>query len=80
MSILVYSYATGMLFSRKLKNATCDTDAFRFVAADEHPGHELLTPSANELAEVANQRKSPQTLRIYSTIADQESLRIAIEG
>src|SRR5476651_329138 len=37
LSILVYGYATGIFSSRKLENATYDSVAFRFVAADEHP-------------------------------------------
>ena len=42
LSILVYGYATGVFSSRKLENATYDSVAFRFVAADEHPGHDTL--------------------------------------
>jgi len=42
LSILVYGYATGVLSSRKLENATYDSVAFRFVAADEHPDHDTL--------------------------------------
>lgn len=34
LSILVYGYATGVFSSRKLENATYDSVAFRFVAAD----------------------------------------------
>jgi len=42
LSILVYGYATGVFSSRKLENATYDSVAFRFVAADEHPDHDTL--------------------------------------
>src|SRR4030065_1396811 len=42
LSILVYGYATGVFSSRKLENATYDSVAFRFVAADEHPDHNPL--------------------------------------
>ena len=42
LSILVYGYATGVFSSRKLANATYDSIAFRFVAADEHPDHDTL--------------------------------------
>jgi transposase len=42
LSILVYGYATGVFSSRKLENATYDSIAFRFVAADEHPDHNTL--------------------------------------
>ena len=40
--ILVYGYATGVFSSRKLENATYDSVAFRFVAADAHPDHNTL--------------------------------------
>ena len=42
LSILVYGYVTGVFSSRKLENATYDSVAFRFVAADEHPDHDTL--------------------------------------
>lgn len=42
LSILVYGYATGVFSSRKLENATYDSVAFRFVAANEHPDHNTL--------------------------------------
>ena len=42
LSILIYGYATGVFSSRKLENATYDSVAFRFVAADEHPDHDTL--------------------------------------
>jgi hypothetical protein len=42
LAILVYGYATGVFSSRKLENATYDSVAFRFVAADEHPDHDTL--------------------------------------
>lgn len=42
LSVLVYGYATGVFSSRKLENATYDSVAFRFVAANEHPDHNTL--------------------------------------
>ena len=42
LSILMYGYATGVLSSRKMENATHDSIAFRFVAADQHPDHDTL--------------------------------------
>ena len=42
LSILVYGYATGVFSSRKLENATYDSVAFRYVAANEHPDHDTL--------------------------------------
>ena len=42
LSVLVYGYATGVFSSRKLENATYDSVAFRFCAADQHPDHNTL--------------------------------------
>lgn len=42
LSILVYGYSTGVFSSRKLENATYDSVAFRFCAANEHPDHDTL--------------------------------------
>ena len=42
LSILVYGYATGVFSSRKLENATYDSVAFRFVAANEPPDHDTF--------------------------------------
>lgn len=43
LGILVYGYVTGVFSSRKLKRATYDSVAFRFVAANEHPDHDTIT-------------------------------------
>ncbi len=42
LGILVYGYATGVFSSRKLEQATYDSVAFRFVAANEHPDHDTI--------------------------------------
>jgi transposase len=42
LSILVYGYATGVYSSRKLERATYDSVAFRFIAGNEHPGHDTI--------------------------------------
>ena len=42
LSILMYGYATGVFSSRKMENATHDSIAFHFVAADQHPDHDTL--------------------------------------
>jgi transposase len=42
LSIMIYGYATGVFSSRKLEQATHDSVAFRFVAANEHPDHDTL--------------------------------------
>ena len=42
LAVLVYGYATGVFSSRKLEQATCDSVAFRFIAANEHPDHDTI--------------------------------------
>lgn len=42
LSVMVYGYATGVFSSRKLEQATYDSVAFRYVAANEHPDHDTL--------------------------------------
>lgn len=38
LGILIYGYATAVFSSRKLERATFNSVAFRFIAANEHPG------------------------------------------
>jgi transposase len=40
--LLVYGYAAGVFSSRKLKRATYDSVAFRFIAANDHPDHDTI--------------------------------------
>src|SRR3954471_22640963 len=42
LGILVYGYATGVVSSRKPEQATCDSVAFRFIAANDHPDHDTI--------------------------------------
>jgi transposase len=42
LGLLVYGYATGVFSSRKLERATCDSVAFRFIAANDHPDHDTI--------------------------------------
>src|SRR3982751_5300225 len=42
LGILVYGYATGVVSSRKLEQATYDSVAFRFIAANDHPDHDTI--------------------------------------
>ena len=42
LAVLVYGYATGVFSSRKLEQATHDSVAFRFIAANEHPDHDTI--------------------------------------
>src|SRR6266571_6379974 len=40
LAMLVYGYATGVFSSRKLEQATYDSVAVRFIAANDHPDHD----------------------------------------
>lgn len=42
LSILFYSYATGVFSSRKMERATYESIPFRFVAGNLHPDHDTL--------------------------------------
>ena len=42
LALLFYSYATGVFSSRKLEQATYDSLAFRYIAANDHPDHDTI--------------------------------------
>lgn len=42
LALLFYGYATGVFSSRKLEQATHDSIAFRYIAANTHPDHDTL--------------------------------------
>jgi len=42
VAMLFYGYATGVFASRKLEQATYDSVAFRYVAANQHPDHDTM--------------------------------------
>ncbi len=42
LSLLIYGYATGTLFSRKIARAIFDSLAFRYIACNRHPDHDTL--------------------------------------
>jgi transposase len=42
LALLFYGYATGVFPSRKLEQATYDSIAFRYIAANTHPDHDTL--------------------------------------
>jgi transposase len=42
LGLIIYGYATGVFSSRKLERATDDSVAFRFIAANQHPGHDTV--------------------------------------
>lgn len=42
LAILVYGYAMGVFSSRRLEQATYDSIAFRYLAANTHPDHDTL--------------------------------------
>lgn len=42
LSLLFYSYATGVFSSRRIEKETYDSVAFRFIAANTHPDHDTI--------------------------------------
>jgi len=42
LALLFYGYATGIYSSRKIEQATYDSVAFRFIAANTHPDHDTI--------------------------------------
>jgi transposase len=42
VALLLYGYATGTLSSRRIEQATYDSLAFRYIAANTHPDHDTL--------------------------------------
>jgi transposase/IS5 family transposase len=42
LALLVYGYAMGVFSSRKLEQATYDSIAFRYIAANTHPDHDTI--------------------------------------
>ena len=42
LALLFYGYATGVFSTRKLEQATHDSIAFRYIAANTHPDHDTL--------------------------------------
>ena len=42
LALLFYGYATGVFSSRKLEAATYDSLAFRYIAANTHPDHDMI--------------------------------------
>jgi transposase len=42
LALLFYGYATGVFSSRKLEQATYDSVAFRYIAANNHPDHDTI--------------------------------------
>lgn len=42
LALLFYGYATGVFSSRKLEQATLDSVAFRYIAANDHPDHDTI--------------------------------------
>lgn len=42
LPLLFYGYATGVYASRKIEQATYDSVAFRFIAANTHPDHDTI--------------------------------------
>jgi transposase len=42
LALLIYSYVTGRLSSRRIKKATYSDVAFRYICANTHPDHDTI--------------------------------------
>ena len=42
LSLIFYSYSTGVFSSRKIETSTYDSVAFRFIAGNNHPDHDTI--------------------------------------
>ena len=42
LALLIYGYATGSYSSRRIEQASYDSLAFRYIAANTHPDHDTL--------------------------------------
>jgi transposase len=42
VALLFYAYSTGVFSSRKIEQATYDSVAFRYIAANTHPDHDTI--------------------------------------
>jgi transposase len=42
LSLLIYSYATGLLSSRQIERATYDSVAVRYICGNHHPDHDTI--------------------------------------
>ena len=43
LSLLFYGYSTRVFSSRKIESSTYDSVAFRFVAGNHHPDHDIIS-------------------------------------
>src|SRR5438093_6192258 len=54
LALLFYGYATGVFSSRKLEQATYDSLAFRYIAANTHPDHDTINTFRKRFLEKLN--------------------------
>ena len=55
LSLLLYSYATGIFGSRRIEQSTCDNVPVRMICADTHPDHDTICTFRHRMR-MANQR------------------------
>ena len=73
LSLLIYGYATGVFSSRRIERATCDSVAFRFIAAGAHPDHDTLATFRRRfLGELADQSNVPDGISLPEEIQRRE--------
>lgn len=79
LALLFYGYATGVFSSRKLEQATYDSVAFRYIAANTHPDHDTI---ANFRKQYLEQLKPlfVQILLLAQTMGFLKLGRVSLDG
>ncbi len=81
LSLLVYSYATGLFSSRQIERATYENVAVRLLCADTHPDHDTLCTFRRENARLV-QRAFAQVLELAAGcgVLKVGGITVAIDG
>ena len=79
LALLFYGYATGVFSSRKLEQATHDSIAFRYIAANTHPDHDTLATFRKRFLEQL-QPLFVQILLLAKTLGFLKMGKISLDG
>ncbi len=79
LALLFYGYATGVFSSRKLEQATHDSIAFRYIAANTHPDHDTLATFRKRFIEQL-QPLFVQILLLAKTLGFLKMGKISLDG
>ena len=79
LGLLVYGYATGVFSSRKIEQASFDSVAFRYIAANTHPDHDTLATFRKRFASQI-EKLFVQVLLVAKEMKLVKLGRIALDG